>query len=104
MGDIKEEAPEVKETTKELKGDTRDIRGTGVRLTREDGTKTEKVTKDIKEEARQDMKVRRVTKEAQDGTKEELTKEAKAGVKRASHSPPSASVTASNVEARATWP
>ena len=109
----KEEAQEVKDTAEEVKADTKeeDIKVTkegGLPTGREDGSKGLKVTKDIKEVAKEAMEAVRDTKEevkegTKGGTRQEVTAALKAEVKRARHLSPSRSATATNVVVKGIW-
>ena len=72
------------------KEDTRVTKGTGARVDREVRAIMEKVTKGTKEEVKEDMEARRVTKEevkegTRDGTSQEVTRERREEVKDLSH-------------------
>ena len=77
MEDTVEVAQDVKDTQEEVKEgtnleDTKVTKGGGARTPKEDGTWHERVTKDIKEEAKEDMEEQRGTKEeVKDGTRQE---------------------------------
>ena len=111
--DTKEEVQEVKDTAEEVKADTKeeDIKVTkegGFRTGREDGSKGLKVTKDTKEVAKEDMEAARDTKEevkegTKGGTRQEVTAALKAEVKRARHSSPSRSATATSAVVKGIW-